>query len=389
VTMAEPGDEDVGSFMEAYKAQVAEWTGMFKDLSKSAQRHKTALPGALKIKKAEQDLLAIDTSGDHSQLLLSCQSVMRHVVLGVLDLTFAIEEELAQADFQDEEGFMLVTGVMDAQVHWAERLSALFRALDVQPAKQQVESADNLPPEIAAQIAMLAEAAKPQNEAPKAVKAEEEAWREGEGRLSLLLDSEVWEVICWRRGDLRHKWAYSAINGKTQEGSRGSVSEKLLQDCAEAHRSMLRAQGPVLADGEQPDDWKWSDSSEETSVLLRHGIYSSTHLLAMKQQAEVMFWLWKFHGGSMGAAERMQLEFTFIVEKVIQDRGWTAEWEKGRLAEMQEARKAEQSGCESEAADSSDTPSSTMEVLEQEFGSMDVQQEIDKLKKEDASRSGQ
>ena len=106
------------------------------------------------------------------------------------------------------------------------------------------------------------------------------------------------------------------------------LTVELLEESIEALRRMRAAQGPLVAELEQPDSWKAPSAEEETRVLLRHGIYSSTHLLAMKQQAELMFWLWKYFPTESrhAAAERIQLEFTFLVEKVIPDRGWTAEW---------------------------------------------------------------
>jgi hypothetical protein len=58
---------------------------------------------------------------------------------------------------------------------------------------------------------------------------------------------------------------------------------------------MLRAQGPLESD--EADTKRWRNGmvkgEEETKELHSHGIYSSTHLLALKVTAELRYWMWR------------------------------------------------------------------------------------------------
>jgi len=167
----------------------------------------------------------------------------------------------------------------------------------------------------------------------------------------------------------------------------GLPSEAQLRTSYDALRTMLRAQGPVRSELDHPSVWRLTkDSSEdETATLLHHGIYSSTHLLGLKQQAELAYWLWKYYPSSenIKLADRTLREFVFIVEGIMPDRGWTAEIEKKRGKEVHlAARSAGALADGTEAGPRCGDSNSTMDVLEEEFGSMDVQQEIDRMKKE-------
>jgi len=381
----------VSQFISEYSAKVLQLTDIFKSLPKDTQRHKTALPGALQIKKAQKTLETLAEAPEEEgfkETLLKCQVVMREVVLGMLDLTFSMEEDLASEDFGNAESVAMVQDHLDDLVGWATRLTQLFAENEVVPKEPAVQSAESLGPEI---TEMLANAAKNQrgNQKPSAAAANDglaqlkQQWAESDGRLARLLEAEVWEVVCWRRGSLRHKLASVEMQQPSGGDCEATPSCEILEQSFDAFQKMLRAQGPVAADLEAPDCWQAAHSSEETASLLHHGIYSSTHLLALKQQCEISYWLWKYHPSAERAAvgERTLRQFVFIVEKLIPERGWTAELEKQRAKEVQRAAKALLSadGASGETAGGV----STMEVLEQEFGSMDVQQEIDQMKKED------
>ena len=210
---------------------------------------------------------------------------------------------------------------------------------------------------------------------------------------------QVWEAVCWRRGSFRFKYASMVIRKARGEGEGGHaaardakavkegeeptemcpVSCELLEEAYEALRLMIRAQGPVQSDLDEPSAWtKPARGDDETATLLHHGIYSSAHLLALKQMAEVAYWRWSYFPDPewLAVAERTLREFVFVGEKVIPERGWTAEWERGRVKELQAVARSQKALVEGEEG------SSTEKVLQEEFGSMDLQQEIDHMKKE-------
>ena len=58
---------------------------------------------------------------------------------------------------------------------------------------------------------------------------------------------------------------------------------------------MLRAQGPLGSDEADVKLWRngMVKGEEETKELHSHGIYSSTHLLALKVTAELQYWIWR------------------------------------------------------------------------------------------------
>ena len=187
----------VSQFISEYSAKVLQLTDIFKSLPKDTQRHKTALPGALQIKKAQKTLETLAEAPEEEgfkETLLKCQVVMREVVLGMLDLTFSMEEDLASEDFGNAESVAMVQDHLDDLVgyadctiathrrargpsiaaapchtpqaftvfsdcRWATRLTQLFAENEVVPKEPAVQSAESLGPEI---TEMLANAAKNQ-----------------------------------------------------------------------------------------------------------------------------------------------------------------------------------------------------------------------------------
>ena len=153
---------------------------------------------------------------------------------------------------------------------------------------------------------------------------------------------EVWEALCWRRGSFRFKYATSIIRQIRGEGEGGHaaerdlkavkegaepaedgcpVSREFLEESYHAIWLMLRANGPVKSDLDEPTAWiKPPRGDDETATLLHHGIYSSAHLLGLKQMAEVSYWRWSYFPDPewLALAERTLREFVYVVEKVIQ-----------------------------------------------------------------------
>ena len=120
----------VSQFISEYSAKVLQLTDIFKSLPKDTQRHKTALPGALQIKKAQKTLETLAEAPEEEgfkETLLKCQVVMREVVLGMLDLTFSMEEDLASEDFGNAESVAMVQDHLDDLVGYADCTIATHR----------------------------------------------------------------------------------------------------------------------------------------------------------------------------------------------------------------------------------------------------------------------
>ncbi len=180
-----------------------------------------------------------------------------------------------------------------------------------------------------------------------AAKQRKAVWGAGVGLNALFLGADLWEALCWRRGSIRHLFLQ-----KTQSRARADViepvggggqldpepeSESSVQeeagtateaapastDVSERQNSdaevattdtmsadtrgmlmaeavgslelMLRAQGPLGSDEADVKLWRngMVKGEEETKELHSHGIYSSTHLLALKVTAELQYWIWR------------------------------------------------------------------------------------------------
>ena len=173
------------------------------------------------------------------------------------------------------------------------------------------------------------------------------AWGAGVGLNALFLGADLWEALCWRRGSIRHLFLQKTQSrglgdaiGPVGDGEKldpepesespaqeeastttavapasTGVSERQSSDAetattdtmsagtrgvlmAEAVGSlelMLRAQGPLESDEADVKLWRngMVKGEEETKELHSHGIYSSTHLLALKVTAELRYWMWR------------------------------------------------------------------------------------------------
>ena len=112
-------------------------------------------------------------------------------------------------------------------------------------------------------------------------------------------------MVCWRRANFRYKYASNMIKQyKTRKGgpaererapestegasaadSDGPAQEsefetELSEVCScsfEAYRLMLRAQGPVHSDGEDPSTWGPLGDDQEPHTLLHHGESHTLH----------------------------------------------------------------------------------------------------------------
>lgn len=314
--MAPSDVTSVAEFLPAFTAQTEAWAEVFKTLTKEEQRLKGLLDGVIKIKKAFVGLQKLDAGSDEQGLLLSIQNLFRDVTLGMLDFTYPLEEKLAEEGFPDGEStFEAANQRLDLLTEWAYTLERLFREAKVAPAKETVASAESLGPEI---LDMLTKAAEKQKKKGTAKGADKENSQEveiremppkdGDGSLGHLLHNEVWEALSWRRGSFRYKYIScrvrqakeAAMEKERKEGDSAQAPPVLFSVLESSHKCfwyMLRAQGPVKSDNDKMEAWgrKRPSADDETATLIHHGIYSSTHLIALKQQAELSYWAWKYY----------------------------------------------------------------------------------------------
>ncbi|CAK0848147.1 unnamed protein product [Prorocentrum cordatum] len=187
------------------------------------------------------------------------------------------------------------------------------------------------------------------------------AWEAAQGRCSQLLGEEVWEGLGWHRGLFAFSYvrlgverrdagtsAEAGSGGGEGEGAappRGAMppplSSEAFSEAMRGFRTMLDAQGPVLADLVDPAEWRAAADGphqDQTARMHYHGIYTSTHLRALKYLAELSYWRWK-HAGQSGEHARLSAlinrKFVHVVRHLMPGAGWTADVEYDRIVEME------------------------------------------------------
>lgn len=138
----------------------------------------------------------------------------------------------------------------------------------------------------------------------------------------------------------------SAAGSSTELPDASIVPSELTLDFVDSAililQGMLRGQGPIGSDLDDPAVWRpGSDGphTDETARLFHHGVYSSNHLRALKQQAELCYWRWRYLRRQVADAKLAALvnrKFVHVVRHIMPGRGWLADIEYGRVCEVEE-----------------------------------------------------
>ena len=287
----------------------------------------------------------------------------------LLQLSFPVEEGLLEGGFADADGVAEAFARFDAvcpparpglppfahplqAVGLAASLRALFDRAGSDPvatAEPKAAGPESLPPELRQMLekamakqkggAGVDEARDGAQEAGKA------AWAAGEGKVGAVLGPTVWEALAHRRASFQHVVVRTHVQRLEEGDASAVVPVDLLDQAVVYFHQMLRAQGPIASDAEEPEAWvpERKPIDDNTQYLFRHGIYSSQHLIALKMQAELLYWRWKHcpgaprHGDWRVLAATTHAKFVHVIDQYMQGTGWKCEVERGRLAELRAA----------------------------------------------------
>lgn len=158
-----------------------------------------------------------------------------------------------------------------------------------------------------------------------------------ESKAGHVLGSEVMECLYWRRGALFYMYCHTLFN----DPQRRQHNRTHLMQCAESGvkylESMLCVRSPVTLDGQESVEMKDADMVH----LLRQGVFSDTHLLALMYAGELCYWHWRIkkessgdvrardvdEGGakkfnSVSSGRRFLQKFVDIVKESFKGKGW-------------------------------------------------------------------
>lgn len=392
----------MSSFVASLEGRLAEWSQLFTQVPAQHERRKEALGGALKIKAAAKRLekVAAALSGAEesgagagadasdetaaaeadgaapAEAAEECQAVLHEVALGLLEVTFPIHEAITQEDFKDLVGAEAARQRMQDVASLTWQLGDLFGRGGLKPKPMKSSGGDDpLAPQVMKMLEKSvnkqkkkdkkkggAPSADPGAEVQKAARA---SWEGAQGRCSQVLGEEVWEGLGWHRGLFAFSYIRLGVERRTGAGPEGAgppaegegegeapppapcaampppLAPATFSDAMRGFRTMLDAQGPVLADLVDPAEWKAAADGphhDQTARLHYHGIYTSTHLRALKYLAELSYWRWK-HGGQSGEHARLSAlinrKFVHVVRHIMPGVGWTADVEYDRIVEME------------------------------------------------------
>lgn len=386
---------DVLGFVTRVESHVKEWGQLFMKVPNEHERRKEALGGALKLKSAAKQLEKVtaslsDTKGDTvngseettsetkevdatsnlADSLFDVQAAFHEIVLGYLEVSFPVDELIVNDEFKDSDAISVTKSRMQVVADLASALGNLFRKGTITPKDIAGGNKESLAPEV---LKMLEKQMKKQKKKEKKqgrgapdthainLEAAKALWEQtDDGRCSGLLGAEIWEGLNWRRGiflaDYIHRLLVKSEQDEKKEETEvaekailpalsESETRELIVDAMQSFHRMLIAQGPIPADQDDPAQWQTNSDGphlEETPRMCYHGIYSSTHLRALKFMAELSYWQWKHCGlrstdAKLGAL--INRKFAHIVRHIMPHAGWTADVEADRAVEMEKASK--------------------------------------------------
>eukprot|EP00039_Didymoeca_costata_P025276 m.12823 g.12823 ORF g.12823 m.12823 type:complete len:390 (+) comp4736_c0_seq1:128-1297(+) len=354
--------ETLVAFANDCASSAKEWAEIFKSIPADHEKRKAALAAAIKVRSAEKKFLKIaeeatkegEQKTEDKVALLSCQETLKDCIEGLLEMSFPADEALVNSGFQDTAGVDIAMDRLDSAAAKVSKLQLLFNNAGVDPsltaegAKQQ----NDLPPEV---MKMLEDAMKKKDAKKKEITTKpgitkenvKKSWESEDGRMSTVVSETLWESLCWQRGAFQHVYIASKFNKLDEDATEAPLPALLLDRAIKNLHHMLHAQGPPLSDFDDPKTWtlRTAKQNDETSLLFHHGIYSSTHLLALKYLVELCYWRWKYfpEDGSRdkwaAIASRLLKKFVHVVSDIIPASKWTAEIEKERLADIKASTK--------------------------------------------------
>eukprot|EP00040_Diaphanoeca_grandis_P016807 m.87146 g.87146 ORF g.87146 m.87146 type:complete len:477 (+) comp26038_c0_seq2:401-1831(+) len=339
------GAPSASEFVSTVVAQADELGQLFKLVPATHKRRTDALKGALQIKGSSKKIAATDTTNEANTEanLVEYQAALRDYVLGLLELSNPIDETATD----DMTAAASAIQRLDSAASTVELLEQMFQDANVDPAptSEPVEDTNqSIPPELLAMLTKKMGGLKPkveENNVETSKQAKTKAWEKSAGRLSCVVGKEIWEALCWRQAIVRF-FVVKDICTKADVEANTPENLATMDTAIQRFAAMIWSQGPVGSDTDELEKWqKMSDAgmADETQRMFYHGIYSSVHLRALKHQAELCYWRWKYFAkDDRDCAELAALinrKFVHIVRHIMPGAGWTADIEFERIVEIE------------------------------------------------------
>ena len=149
-----------------------------------------------------------------------------------------------------------------------------------------------------------------------------------------LLGADLWEALCWRRGALRYYIVASRVK---------QAGEAADPDDAAAVAAAGAAAAPHAAEAEAAVGAllallraRCEGDGGGGNRLLRYGIFSTTHLLALAYVGELAYWRWAAGGGAAdgGPAHADALKYVHRYQHVVDVLMAGCEWSTARSVEL-------------------------------------------------------
>ena len=258
---------------------------------------------------------------------------------GMMEATFPLESELVDAGCADTAQLRALLDLLDGGAAWVGDVVALARAAGrlpeaaaaspaVAPATESSASSSSAgvaagSADAAALFAEACASGAPLEEVVPAAGAEVE-----------LLGADLWEALCWRRGALRYYVVASRVK---------QAGEAADPDDAAAVAAAGAAAAPHAAEAEAAVGAllallraRCEGDGGGGNRLLRYGIFSTTHLLALAYVGELAYWRWAAGGGAAdgGPAHADALKYVHRYQHVVDVLMAGCEWSTARSVEL-------------------------------------------------------
>lgn len=177
---------------------------------------------------------------------------------------------------------------------------------------------------------------------------------ESEYKSGQILGSDILECLFWRRGALFYMYCHTLFNDPLRRHLDTAHIRQSAESGVKYLEAMLCVRSPLMMDAVTDVSAK----NEDMMQLLKKGIFSDTHLLALMYSGELCYWHWKIvmetsadqsveessdgdencsgNFNSVSNGRRFLQNFVNIVQECFKGRGWDCSRAEQILAEFPE-----------------------------------------------------
>ncbi|KAK6178730.1 hypothetical protein SNE40_011245 [Patella caerulea] len=155
------------------------------------------------------------------------------------------------------------------------------------------------------------------------------------------LGEELLECIYWRKGALYYMYCKTIENDKDRINKDIQQYEKYLVNGIENLKMMLETRKPVVKDRSDA-----VTEDEDTFDLIKSGIYSDTHVLALIYGSEICYWLDKCDKENLFQTNHLNYKqigecylklYIHVVNGPLKNQGWSVENAESMLKSIKES----------------------------------------------------